>query len=128
MSSSDPKTVLETRGANLRTLTGFAIDTTTASGRLIFHMAGAFAEFKRALIIERTNSGLAAAKRRGRVVGRAPVLTPTNEVASRVLLLAGNSVVKVAQKTGVSKSVIYLHRERLLSPDWQPRTEANDVK
>jgi DNA invertase Pin-like site-specific DNA recombinase len=47
-----------------------AIDTTTATGTLMFQMLAAFAEFERNVIIERTLAGLAAAKARGRVGGR----------------------------------------------------------
>lgn len=49
------------------------IDTTTLAGRLTFHIAGAFAEFERGLIIERTHAGLAAARARGRKGGRRPL-------------------------------------------------------
>ena len=51
------------------------IDTTTASGRLFFHLFGALAEFERELIQERTNAGLKAARARGRVGGRRKVLS-----------------------------------------------------
>jgi DNA invertase Pin-like site-specific DNA recombinase len=47
-----------------------AIDTTTASGRLLFHVMGAIAEFERSLISERTRAGMAAAKARGQHLGR----------------------------------------------------------
>jgi DNA invertase Pin-like site-specific DNA recombinase len=47
-----------------------AIDTKTASGRLLFHVLGALAEFERALISERTRAGMAAAKLRGIRIGR----------------------------------------------------------
>jgi DNA invertase Pin-like site-specific DNA recombinase len=43
---------------------------------LIFHVFGAFAEFERDLIRERTNAGLAAARARGRLGGRPTVWTP----------------------------------------------------
>lgn len=49
-----------------------AIDTTTAGGRLVFHIMGALAEFERDLISERTKAGMAAAKARGVHVGRPP--------------------------------------------------------
>jgi hypothetical protein len=52
-----------------------ALDTTTAQGRLVFHMFGALAEFERSLIRERTQAGLAAARRAGRTGGRPPKLT-----------------------------------------------------
>lgn len=60
---------LEKRGVGFKVLTG-NIDTTTAAGRLMFQMCGAFAEFERSLISERTLAGLAAARARGRVGGR----------------------------------------------------------
>jgi DNA invertase Pin-like site-specific DNA recombinase len=53
------------RGISLKALTQ-NIDTTTAEGRLFFHMTAAFDEFQRELIVENTRAGLAAASRRGR--------------------------------------------------------------
>ena len=60
---------LRARGIGFRSLTE-ALDTTTAQGRLVFHMFGALAEFERSLIRERTQAGLAAARRAGRTGGR----------------------------------------------------------
>jgi DNA invertase Pin-like site-specific DNA recombinase len=59
-------------GAGLRVLTGRGsqIDTTTASGKLIFGIFAALAEFERELIVERTKAGIAAARARGRNGGR----------------------------------------------------------
>lgn len=50
------------------------IDTTTSGGQLIFHIFGALAEFERELIRERTQAGLKAARVRGRLGGRPPLL------------------------------------------------------
>lgn len=50
------------------------IDTTTSGGKLIFHIFGALAEFERDLIRERTQAGLKAARARGRLGGRPPLL------------------------------------------------------
>jgi DNA invertase Pin-like site-specific DNA recombinase len=50
-----------------------AIDTTTASGELIFHLFSALAQFERRLIQERTRAGLAAARTRGKQGGRRPL-------------------------------------------------------
>src|SRR5262249_33703239 len=61
-------------GAGFASLTE-SIDTTTAGGRLVFHMMGALAEFERSLIAERTRAGMKAAKRRGKHVGRPSKLT-----------------------------------------------------
>ena len=66
---------LRVRGIGFRSLTGLAIDTTTAQGLLVFHMFSALAEFERSRFRERTRAGLAAAKRQGRTGGRPPKLT-----------------------------------------------------
>lgn len=60
---------LEQRGVGFKSLTE-NIDTTTPGGKLIFHIFGSLAEFERALIVERTQAGLAAARARGRKGGR----------------------------------------------------------
>ena len=52
------------------------IDTTTAGGKFVFHIMGALAEFERALIVERVTAGIAAAKKRGKHVGRPRKLSP----------------------------------------------------
>src|SRR5690242_9730528 len=62
-------TVLHESGIGFRSLTE-NIDTTTSAGKLAFHIFGALAEFERDLIRERTQTGLAAARARGRHGGR----------------------------------------------------------
>ena len=52
------------------------IDTTTPAGRLVFHVFGSIAEFERERIVERTKEGLEAARKRGRIGGRPPSLSP----------------------------------------------------
>jgi DNA invertase Pin-like site-specific DNA recombinase len=71
----DVLTIMERLG---ETETGFrslteAIDTTTPAGRMMMQMVGAFAEFERAMLKERTKAGLGAAREEGRVGGRRPV-------------------------------------------------------
>jgi DNA invertase Pin-like site-specific DNA recombinase len=61
-------------GAGFRSLTE-AIDTTTPAGRMMMQMVGAFAEFERAMLRERTKAGLDAARQEGRVGGRRPKLS-----------------------------------------------------
>ena len=65
---------LDAKGAHFQSLTE-GIDTTTAQGRMRFHLMGALAEFERLLIVERTQAGLKAARSRGVKVGRPPALT-----------------------------------------------------
>lgn len=52
------------------------IDTTTSIGRMVYGQLAVFAEFEREQISDRTKAGMAAAKRRGKHVGRPPKLTP----------------------------------------------------
>jgi DNA invertase Pin-like site-specific DNA recombinase len=59
---------LEARGVGFRSQRE-GIDTTTPGGRLVFHLFGALAEFEQALISERTQKGLVAARARGATVG-----------------------------------------------------------
>jgi DNA invertase Pin-like site-specific DNA recombinase len=61
---------LRERGVGFRSLNEGAIDTTSASGELIFNIFSALAQFERRLIQERTKAGLAAARARGRNGGR----------------------------------------------------------
>lgn len=56
-------------GVHLKSLTE-SIDTDTAGGELMFHVMGAFAQFERSIIVERTNEGVAAARKKGKVGGR----------------------------------------------------------
>ena len=66
--------------AGFRSLTE-AINTTTPAGRMMLQMLGAFAEFERSMIRERTRLGLLAARERGRIGGRSPKLTAHQRVA-----------------------------------------------
>lgn len=76
------------QGAGFASLTE-SIDTTTAGGRLVFHMMGALAEFERGLIKERTKAGMAAAKRRGKHVGRPFKLTRQRVAQAREWIESG---------------------------------------
>lgn len=75
------------------------VDTTTPMGRLFFHVVGAFAEFERALIVERVNSGLANARRKGIRLGR-PRMEGEDEVMQ--LRKQGMSFRLIARETGRS--------------------------
>ncbi|MBV9324046.1 MAG: recombinase family protein, partial [Chloroflexi bacterium] len=101
-----------------------SIDTTTPSGRLIFHVFGALAEFERDLIRQRTLAGLAAARARGRAGGRPPSMTPTKIALARQMYDAReHSLAEIARTLGVSRASIYRYlgrepatAERLRSP------------
>lgn len=94
------------RGVSFRSLSD-PINTTSAGGRLVMHIMGALAEFERSLIIERTQAGLQAAKRRGRKLGRPTKLTGTQIAHARALLDAGGDGRSVARSFGVARSTLY---------------------
>ena len=64
--------------AGFRSLTE-AVDTTTPAGRMMMQMVGAFAEFERAMLRERTKAGLESARSEGRIGGRRPKLRPQQQ-------------------------------------------------
>jgi DNA invertase Pin-like site-specific DNA recombinase len=98
---------LRLRGVGFRSLTD-ALDTTTAQGRLVFHMFGALAEFERSLIRERTQAGLAAARRVGRTGGRPPKLTDEDIEAAKAMLANPEiGVTQIANRLGVSPATLY---------------------
>ena len=66
---------IKERGAGFRSLAE-NIDTTTPAGELIFQVFASIAHFERRRIAERTREGLEAARKRGRIGGRPPALTP----------------------------------------------------
>jgi len=74
--------------AGFRSLTE-AIDTTTAPGRMMMQMVGAFAEFERAILRERTKTGLDAARKQGRIGGRRPKLRPNQQDEIVTMVLTG---------------------------------------
>ena len=98
---------LRLRGIGFRSLTE-ALDTTTAQGGLVFHIFGALAEFERSLIRERTQAGLAAARRLGRKGGRPPKLTQDDLEAARALLANPDmGVTQIAHRLRVSPATLY---------------------
>ncbi|MDR5655095.1 recombinase family protein [Ruixingdingia sedimenti] len=100
---------LEAKGIGLRSLTE-AIDTTTAGGKLIFHIFGALAEFERSAIRERTRAGLKAARDRGRKGGRPPALSAADLAAAKALLRdPAITVEEVATRLKVSPATLYRH-------------------
>lgn len=85
-----------------------AIDTTTPEGRLLYSITGAFAEFERAIIQQRTKAGLTAALARGRKGGRRPKLDAEGIIAARAMLKDQTlSVAAVAKRLGVSRATLY---------------------
>ena len=98
---------LDTEGVALKSLQEF-IDTSTPSGKLVFHIFGALAEFERQLIVERTQAGLSAARARGRLGGRPKTLDADKK---QVVIDLYNErklpVKKICEMMGISKPTLY---------------------
>lgn len=94
-------------GAAFKSLTE-AIDTTTPGGRMMMQIVGSFAEFERAMLRERTCSGLAAARKMGRIGGRPPKF---NEIQRKEIIKLvkkkNRSIAEVAALFGANKSTIW---------------------
>lgn len=116
---------LNERGVGFRSLTE-AIDTTSAGGKLVFHIFGALAEFEHSLIRERTLAGLAAARARGRKGGRRPAMSAA-DVRKAAAMLADPEITKteVAKHFGVSRVTLNasLEREGLAKAANHPQLE-----
>ena len=82
------------------------MDTTTASGELLFHVFGAVAQYERALIQERVVAGLAAARRRGRIGGRPPAIIGEKLEAILGALDGGMSKAAVCRNFGVKRTTL----------------------
>jgi DNA invertase Pin-like site-specific DNA recombinase len=84
------------------------LDTTTAGGKLIFHLFAALAEFERDLIRERTQTGLAAARARGRKGGRPKGVDQKKQRAAPALKQDGKrSVREICAIVGISRNTYY---------------------
>ena len=83
------------------------LDTTSAGGRLIFHVMGALAEFERSLIGERTKAGMASAKKRGIHVGRPRAMSPERVEHAKHLIEEGRTQRQVARLMKVSPSTLF---------------------
>jgi len=97
------------RQIRFRSLCDGALDTTTASGELVFHIFSALAQFERRLIQERTQAGLTAARARGRHGGRRPITTEEPRVRMAAAMYAEHSLTcaEIWQTLGISRATFY---------------------
>jgi DNA invertase Pin-like site-specific DNA recombinase len=100
---------LRNKGIGFRSLNEGAIDTTCASGELIFNIFSALAQFERRLIQERTKAGLAAARARGRNGGRPAVTSAETKVVLAKKLHADKSleIDDICKTLRISRSTFY---------------------
>ena len=97
---------LDAQGVALKSLQE-SIDTGTSTGKLIFHIFGALAEFERNLIKERTMAGLSAARARGRVGGRPKKLNEAKQKMARQMYDAHNPITEICEALKISKPTLY---------------------
>jgi DNA invertase Pin-like site-specific DNA recombinase len=82
------------------------IDTTTPTGRLMFQITGAFAEFERSMIRQRVKLGLKRAKAQGKQLGR-PAIGVELERKARRELRKGTGILKVAKMVGLGTGTVH---------------------
>lgn len=100
-------TDLETRGIAFESLTE-RIDTSSASGKLMFHVFASLAEFERNTIRERTVAGLAAARARGRKGGRKVKVTPQAKLEMKALYDSNDiQVGDICTRYGITRATFY---------------------
>jgi DNA invertase Pin-like site-specific DNA recombinase len=98
---------LQDRGCGFMSINE-AIDTSSAGGKLVFHIMGALAEFERALIVERTRAGMASARIRGRHLGRPRALTSVQlHKAKEEIAADRETTASMAILLGVSRSTLW---------------------
>lgn len=100
---------LRTRGISFKSICDGAIDTTTASGELIFNIFSSLAQFERRLIQERTRAGLEAARARGRNGGRKKIENNNPKVlmAKKMHKNHGMSIADICKTLKISRASFY---------------------
>ena len=101
-------TSLKEQGIAFKSITE-NIDTSSATGQLVFHIFGALAEFERNLITERTMAGLDAARSRGRTGGRPRLTSTAGKVAMAKKLYRDRtlSIPEILKTLNISKATLY---------------------
>lgn len=97
---------LQSRDVGFQSLTE-RIDTTSAGGKLIFHVIGALAEFERSMIVERTNAGLDAARKRGVKLGPPQKISPEQWQMIKELIAEDRPIAQIARLFKVHRMTIY---------------------
>jgi DNA invertase Pin-like site-specific DNA recombinase len=117
---------LNERKVGFKVLTGHgaSINTTTASGKLIFGIFAALAEFERELISERTKAGLASARARGRKGGAPFKMTASKlRIALSAMGKPETKVGELCQELGITRQTLYRH----IAPDGSLREDGKKI-
>jgi DNA invertase Pin-like site-specific DNA recombinase len=100
-----------------------AVDSSTPAGKAMLSMCGVFAEFERAIIVERVRAGLARARAQGTRLGR-PRVDEETEIAIRQKRSEGCGILKIARELGVGVSVV----QRIVADPGQRRQPRNQTQ
>lgn len=117
---------LNARGIGFKVLTGYGanIDTTTPSGKMVFGIFSALAEFERSLIVERTRAGLSAARARGRCGGRPYKMTAAKLRLAMAAMGQPETVISaLCQELGITRQTLYRH----VAPDGSLRPDGKHL-
>ena len=121
--------MLQDKGIELRSLHE-SIDTNTATGKLLFHIVAAFAQFERDNMIENTKAGLEAARARGKKGGRKPAMD-AKKLALAMTLRADPTlpIGDICKTLGVSKATFYRYTtDKQNTASKQVATPVHDAK
>ena len=91
------------------------IDTTTSEGKLTFNVCASLAEFNRERTVENTRAGLAAARARGRLVGRRARLSPRQQGLAVKLYRERKPPKEICELMGISKPTLYNYLKKAAS-------------
>lgn len=94
----------------------FTTDEASPFATLMLNMLGSFAEFERALMLERQREGIALAKAAGKYKGRKHALTAEQAEQLRAAVAAGESVTALARELGVSRQTVYTYVNESRTP------------
>jgi DNA invertase Pin-like site-specific DNA recombinase len=117
---------LTNRSIGFKVLTGqgASIDTTTPSGKLVFGIFAALAEFERELISERTKAGLASARARGRKGGAPFKMTATKlKLAMSAMGKPETMIGELCRELGITRQTLYRH----IAPDGSLREDGKKI-
>ena len=99
--------LIQSKGADIRSLKETWLDTTTPHGKLMFTIFAGLSQFEADLTAQRTREGLEAARQRGRLGGRSKTNEDDVKKALKLYRTGQHSIREITELTGVTKSTLY---------------------